>query len=210
MATTTASAGITRADRITLGVFAAVAALIGLAVLIGGVLRLRLYLVAAGEGGAPLSLVTDAPLPGIPTEGDPRIVFGSYPTADLLVDGLDGGTRALLAIGEGLGALVAVVVAAALAWMFLSLARGRPFAKALYVLSLVAGATLALGSLLGQGIAGFGRMNAALQLNDAGDDLFLVGFTFDPVPLVVGFAIMAFAYVFRAGARLQRDTAGLV
>lgn len=210
MAAPTPAAGITRADRITLTVFGAVAAVITLVLATGAVFRLRLYAVAAGEGGTPVSLLTDAPIPGVPTDGDPRIVFGVFPTADLLVDGLDGGTRALLAVGEGLGALVSVIVAAALAWLFLSLARGRPFAKALYVLALVAGASLALGSMLGQGIAGFGKMNAALLLNETTDDLFAVGFSFDPVPLVIGFAIMAFAYVFRAGARLQRETDGLV
>ena len=88
---------------------------------------------------------------------------------------------------------------------------GKPFARSLQALALAAGATLALGSLLGLALAGFGRMNAALALNRALDeDRFLVGFSFDPLPVVLGFAIMALAFVFRAGHRLQRDTEGLV
>lgn len=208
------SAPLTRADRVVLVVFAIAAAAFGLGSLVMGVLRLRLYLGAAGEGGTPVSLLADASLPGIPmgaTDGEgPRIVFGAFPTADLLAEGLSGGTRALLGVGEGFAALVAIVVSAALTSLFVSLARGRAFARGLYALALVAGAALAIGSLLAQGIAGFGRMNAAVELNPIADDLFVVGFAFDPTPVLVGFAIMALAFVFRAGSRLQRDTEGLV
>ena len=37
-----------------------------------------------------------------------------------------------------------------------------------------------------------------------------VGFLFEPLPIVVGFGVLALAYVFRTGERLQRDTEGLV
>ena len=210
MAISTAPSGITRADRITLFVFAGIAGAIGLATLIAGALRIRLYAVAATDGSTPLSLLTDTSVPGVPTDGDPSIRFGVFPTADLLVTGLSDGTRALLAVGEGIGVLVAVVVSATIFWLFLSLARAQPFAPSLHRLTLAAGATLALGSLLGQGIAGLGRMNAAAEVNPVADDLFSVGFTFDPAPIVIGFAIMALAFVFRAGTRLQRETDGLI
>ena len=203
------AAVISRADRVLMGVFAGIAAVIGALTVIRAAFRLRLYLLASADGNTPVSLLADASVSDGPTDGEPRIVAGIHPTADLLVDGLDGPTRLLLGVGEGLGALVAVVVAGALAWLFLSLGRGRPFARSLHVLALVAGATLALGSLLAQGIAGFGRMEAAAALNDAGGS-FRVGFPFDPMPIVVGFAIMTLALVFRAGTRLQRDTDGLV
>ena len=210
MTTSTTPTGITRSDRITLLVFAGIAAAIGLATLVGGALRIRLYATAASDGSTPVSLLTGTSVPGVPTEGDPSIRFGVFPTADLLVTGLSDGTRALLAVGEGIGVLVTVVVSAAIFWLFLSLARARPFAPSLHRLTLVAGATFALGSMLGQGIAGFGRMNAAAEVNPVADNLFSVGFTLDLAPIVIGFAIMALAFVFRAGTRLQRETEGLI
>lgn len=209
-ATASVSTTPRRIDRLLLGAFAVLTGAIGLAILIAGALRIRLYLIATAEGGTPVSLLTDASVPGVPTDGDPRIVAGAFPSADLLVSGLSGGTRALLAIGEGLGVLTAVIVSGALAALFLSVARGRPFARPLTGLALAAGATLTFGSLLGQALAGFGRMNAAVELEDTLPGVFPVGFAFDPAPVLVGFAIMALAFVFRAGRRLERETEGLV
>ena len=57
---------------------------------------------------------------------------------------------------------------------------------------------------------GFGQMQAATELNPAFDDQLIVGFSFDPLPWLVGFGVMALAVVFQAGTRLQRDTEGLV
>jgi hypothetical protein len=201
---------IMRSERVMLLIFAGAAGAIGLVALIAGALRIRLYALASAGDATPVALLTEAQLPGVPTDGDPQIVFGAFPTADLLVAGLSGTTRALLAVGEGLGALVVVVVSAGVGWLFVAVSRGRPFARSLYALALIAGATLALGSMLGQGLSGFGRMNAAVELNPVTGDLFRIGFAFDPAPIVIGFAIMALAYVFRAGTRLQRDTDGLV
>lgn len=212
MAAATTPAGPTRPDRAVLWFFALVAAGFGVATIVRLVAGIRLYVLSAANGETQLFLLNSLGGDGdVPTEGDPSILFAAQPTTDLLVRGLDDGTRALLAIGEGLTAFVALVVSVAIAWLFVSLARGKPFARSLQALALTAGATLALGSLLGQAIAGFGRMNAALALNGAlGEERFLVGTTFDTLPLVLGFAIMALAFVFRAGHRLQRDTEGLV
>jgi hypothetical protein len=213
MATPTiAASGLTRPDRVVLWLFALVAAAFGVATIVRLVAGIRLYVLSAASGETQLFLLNSVHSDGdVPTEGDPSILFAAQPTTDLLVRGLDDGTRALLAGGEVLSALVALVVSVAIAWLFVSLARGKTFARSLQALALTAGATLALGSLLGQGIAGFGRMNAALALNEAlGEERFLVGTTFDTLPLVLGFAIMALAFVFRAGHRLQRDTEGLV
>jgi hypothetical protein len=204
------SATLSRGDRVLFSILAAASAAIGLVSLLSAIGRARLYLLAAADGGTPLSLSTVAPLSEIPGSGSPRIEFGVFPTADLVAHGLTDGTRALLSIGEGLGMLLTIVVGVAVAAFFLSLARGRPFARPLFRLALVAGGTLALGSLVAQLTSGFGEMNAALELNPIADDVFIVGFDVDPAPLVLGFAIMALAAVFRAGSRLERDTEGLV
>jgi len=212
MTTASTTAPMTRGDRVVLSVFALASAAFGAASIAGGAARLRLYVRAADGGGTPVSLMTDSnftPFPLDPEGPEPRVEFGAFPTADLLVVGLDDGTRTLLALGEGLSALVAAVVSLGVAWLFVSLARGRPFDRRLHLLALVSGATLALGSLLGQGLTGLGKMSAATALN--GDDrLFVAGFDFDPVPVMIGFAILALAFVFRAGSRLERETDGLV
>lgn len=207
-----ASTGLSRADRVVLGIFALVAAAFGALALVRIAAGVRYYVMSASNGETELFLHNALVAPDeYPTEGTPSILFGFEPTTDLVVGGLDAGTRVLLATGEALTALIALVVSVAIAWMLVSLARGRPFARPLQTLTLTAGAVLALGSLLGQGLAGLGRMMAADTLNDAlGEERFLVGFTFDPLPVVLGFAIMALAFVFRAGHRLQRDTDGLV
>ena len=201
---------ISRADRAALTVFSAIAATLGLIMLIHGILRLRLYVVNAADGGTPLELLTSASLPVEAHDTTPGIVTGGFSSAHLLATGLTDGTRALLAAGEGITALVAVVVSAGIAFLLFSLSRGRPFAKPLFTLAVLSGATLTIGGLLGQALAGFGRMTAADELNPVADDLFTPGFTIDAVPIFAGFAILALAFVFRAGTRLQRDTDGLV
>jgi hypothetical protein len=204
------TANLSRGDRVLFSILAAASAAIGLVSLLAAIGRARLYLMAAADGGTPLSLSTVAPLSEIPGDGSPRIEFGVFPTADLVVHGLADGTRALLSLGEGIGMLLTIAVSVAIAVFFLSLARGRPFARPLFRLALLAGGTLVVGSLIAQVTSGFGEMNAAVELNPITDDLFIVGFDVDPTPLVLGFAIMALAAVFRAGSRLERETEGLV
>lgn len=211
-ATSTATPGLTRNDRVLLTIFGVIAGALGALTLLRLVAGIRLYALSASSRETEVALLNqNAALDGLSTPGEPGIVFAAQPTTDLLVRGLDDGTRALLAGGEALSALVAVVVSVGIAWLFLSVARGKPFARSLQALALTAGTTLAVGSVLGQGLAGLGRMNAATALNAAlGDDRFVVGSTFDPQPVVLGFAIIALTFVLRAGRRLQRDTEGLV
>ena len=203
---TTTSVGA-RGDRITLLVLSAVAAVLGLVSLVVGGSRTVRIAFAAGE--TPLDLLTRAEVPHS-SDSVPVLVSAGFTQADLVASGLSDGTRVLLAVGQGLGVLTGAVVCFAIAYLFFSLSRGRPFARPLYVLTIAAGATLTFGTMLSQFIAGFGRMNAATELNPGASDVFVVGFEFDPTLWLVGFAVMALAFVFRAGARLQRDTAGLV
>ncbi|MEO8528987.1 MAG: hypothetical protein ABI435_07905 [Pseudolysinimonas sp.] len=205
-----ATAAPRRSERVVLAVLSIGAAVLGLVSLIAGILRLRLYLVNATDGATPLELLTDAPLDGIPSAGEPSIVVGGYSSAHLLVRGLTTGTRALLASGELISIVVAVVVSAAIAVLLLFLARGRAFARPLVAVAQISGATLAVGSLLGQGLTGLGMMSAADELNPLHHDLFTVGFVFDPAPIFIGLVIMGLAFVFRSGSRLQRETEGLV
>jgi hypothetical protein len=110
-----------------------------------------------------------------------------------------------------LQALIVGLVAAAIAVTIVRIAQGRPFQRSLYRLGLAAGGTLALGGLAVEGLGGGGRMVLANELNTRlGDERFVVGFTFDPTPIGIGFVIIALATVVLFGERLQRDTEGLV
>ena len=195
-----------RSDRIALRVLAGIAvALAAATLMIGGY-----QLMATLSGGeTPVELWTRAEVPHT-NEGQPQLVSAGFTNASVIASGLTDGTRALLATGLGLGPLTGVVVSGAIAFLFVSVSRGRPFARALYRVTLLTGATLAFGALLAQFVGGLGQMSAAEELNPTANDVFEVAFTFDPILPIAGFAVLALAYVFRAGARLQRETEGLV
>lgn len=53
-------------------------------------------------------------------------------------------------------------------------------------------------------------MMAADELNPIADDVFVVGFSFDPSVLLAGIGVLALSIVFSYGVKLQRDTKGLV
>ena len=132
MATTTTPTGLTRSDRVLFWFFALVAGGFGAATLLQIVNGLRYYAASAANGDTELSLINRTYSgEGYPTEGEPSIVFGHAPTTDLLVRGLGPDARALLAIGEGLTALVALVVSVGIAWL-LALAINGTFAQTVY------------------------------------------------------------------------------
>lgn len=192
-----------RADRTTIlmilaaGVFAG--AFIAGTGLIGAVFR-----VIAPEQ-YPVQLFADLPLEtgeGILTAHGDRIVATA--------DGLGGGAVWALAGGDAVGALTVGVVTASFGYVLWRVAQRRPFHRSMQAAILVTGSTVALGSLLSQGLGGLGQMMAATDLGSGLGGVALVQFEFAPLPIVVGFAIMALAFVFRAGMRLERETEGLV
>ncbi len=160
-------------------------------------------------GHAPVTLLAHAAIEHDRT-GVPLIVSGNFDHAAVVTSGLSAAARALLAVGAGLGALTAAVVSAAIAYFLIRLLRGTPFHRSLVVSTIIAGAALSIGNMLAQFIGGFGRMQAAVELNPVAGGVFEVGFALDPVPILVGFVVLALGYVFQFGARLQRDTEGLV
>ena len=199
---------MTRADGITLSVLAGLIFGAAAAYLLFGAAQVVRLIAAPGK--TPLQLLTSVELSVPEQEGQPQLGRGAYTTADAVASGLSDGTRALLATGAGLGVLTSAVVLGGVAYLIASIARGKPFASPLPVLALIAGATLAIGTLLAQGLTVLGQMFAADELNPVVDDVFIVGGEFDPTLIFVGIVVMALAFVFRAGTRLQRDTEGLV
>jgi hypothetical protein len=157
----------------------------------------------------PVGLLASIPLETGSAQGI-EITSSTADHAVVTASGLSVGAITALAIGDGLGALTASVVCGALAYFAWRVTRGQPFHRSLVGVSLATGITILLGALLSTFIGGFGRMQAATELNPAFDDQLVVGFEFEPLPWLVGFGVMALAVVFRAGTRLQRDTEGLV
>ena len=110
----------------------------------------------------------------------------------------------------GFGALTAALTVSAIVYFFLLLLWKRPFHRSLIVATQLAGGALLIGSILSVGLGGLGRMMAASELNPIAENVFVVGFDFDPTWLLAGLAVLALSFIFRYGTRLQRDTEGLV
>jgi len=124
---------------------------------------------------------------------------------------LSSGTVALLLTEAGLTNLVGAIVAGAIAYALRRIARGEAFHRSMFGVAVTTGCALTFGMLTATGLGGLGRMMAGDELNTLlGDNTFLVGFEASPVPVLLGFAVLGLAMVFRVGERLQRDTAGLV
>lgn len=200
---------ITRADRIALLAIAIAAfAIAAVWVVVGGARLL-----------GPLALgtpITAELLPADPSTATATVdgVVASRITAEavsIAPDAISRGATVQLIAAETLSAIVIAIVCAFVGYAILQLTRGAAFHRPLYVLGMATGATLALGGMVAAGLRGGAQMVAANELNTRiGSDYFVVGFTFDPAPIGVGFAIMTLAVVYQVGARLQRDTAGLV
>lgn len=145
----------------------------------------------------------------IPVEHGAGIASAVAETVTVRSDALSPGTVWMLA---GADIVQAVTIAAVLVGSGLVLERilrGKPFHRIVQPAVLLAACGLAFGSLLTQGVRGLGQMMAASELDDAVPGL-VTGFTFDILPVVAGFGLLALAYVIAAGMRLQRDTEGLV
>lgn len=178
--------------------------------LIGGVL-----MAALGAFTAITRVIDPARYPvdlvaRIPVATGPGIIDAYGDNIIVRTSALSPGTAWLLAAGDLINALVISVVTLCFAATLWGVAQRRPFHRSLPAAAIAAGSALGIGSLLAQGLGGIGRMMAAGELSAPLGGVVEPGFLFTPVPVVVGLGLIALAYVFRAGARLQRETEGLV
>lgn len=200
-------------DRITLGVTAGVTAI---ATAVGAVVHFAFGIGTLASGETHIELLTrmEVPHSGTPGVGDsPGIILAGFETATVVATGLSGGARFSLAAGILSTSLTILVVGSAVAWLLAMVAAGRPFGGSLRVASLAAGFALTLGPLLSLGFTGLGQMQAADELNHLVNGIFVPGFSAPLLGLALpltGLAILALSCVFHIGARLQRDTEGLV
>ena len=124
---------------------------------------------------------------------------------------LSGGAVALLLIEVGLTNLVGAIVAGSIAYALRRIARGEAFHRSMFGVTVTTGCALTFGMLTATGLGGLGRMMAGDELNMLLEvETFAVGFLASPVPVLLGIAVLGLATVFHIGARLQRETEGLV
>lgn len=154
-------------------------------------------------------------------------VGGGFVTAEIVATGLSTAVRVSWAIGQGLAVLVPGVVAALLAMACFQLKAGRAFAPVVSRMAWVTAAVVAAGATTAQVLSDVAGTMAAAELlrveassyrevagiEDAFDAWmpdpgFLITFPFWPLAAGLGFA--ALAIILQHGARLQRDTEGLV
>ncbi len=204
MATTSVSR---RMERGILLLFTAAAAILGLALAVPALRQA----VGIATGGGGVSLLTQADLPHDDAiAGAAGIVSATFDSAWVIASGLSDGARALLALGAVAGALTTALTVGAVVLFLLLLLWRRPFHRALIVATQVAGSALLIGGMLAAGLGGLGRMMAADELNPIADDVFVIGFAFDPAWMLVGVGVLALSFVFSYGTKLQRETELLV
>ena len=192
-----------RADRALVRVMSVVAGLIAIGSLVIGVGQALFQL---DDDDAAVSLLVQSTL----EVESPAVISAVADSATVLAR--LGDTRWLFAAGALLGALTTALIAGAIAVALHRIAAGQPFHRIMTVAAVTCGAALTIGGLLTTAVGGFAQMVAADQLNGGpdGGGPFVVGFVFEPGPWLAGFAILALTAVFHSGARLQRDTEGLV
>ena len=196
--------GLKRSDRIALQILAGIAIVVAIVAL--GCWEESGDGDASRRPGLPLDLMTS-----VTRElDDPYVVWAEYSQNQLVTQGLDGWGRALLAIGIAISTLMVVTTAAASAFFLRRLAAGEPFNRRFSRLAYFVGRVLALGGIVAGAATGIGSLDhrGRTQRDDAERIRRRLHLRLDPGPR--GFAVMALGFVFRAGARLQRDTEGLV
>lgn len=157
------------------------------------------------------------PVSGVPAAGlesAPGVVAASYDAATIAVSGASAAARSLLLLEAALPALATVGVCALAWWLGVSLIRSRPFRASMSPVVLIAACLVIAGGLFGQIAGAFGRALVADGLVTAtpalADVLPAFRLDLDLAPLGWGFALALVAMSFRLGARMQRDTEGLV
>ncbi|WP_130177252.1 hypothetical protein [Cryobacterium sp. SO1] len=174
---------------------------IGAAILIGQLLQDRFV----------VTLFADAPLPPSASAGTAQITGGTFDSAGITVTGLSALPRFLLTLEGSTTVATTLLVSATVAYFCWSVLRRRPFNRPVFWLVALVGYALLLGTVLGQGFGGLGRMIAAAELNgDAPEGFWPLATLVDLAPAGTGLVLLVAAAAISLGQRLQRETDGLV
>lgn len=154
--------------------------------------------------GRPVHVLADIPIEA--TSG----VQVTAQELSVVTQHLPSTARWLYASSDLIFGLMVALITLSLAYALYRVVKGDPFHQGMHTATLVAGGSLAVGGLLHQGLYGFATINAASALADSIHGEVGIGFPFDPMLPIIGLVVVALAYVFRIGERLQRDTEGLI
>lgn len=155
-------------------------------------------------------LFADAALPPAASAGTAALEGGRYATAEVTVSGLSDLPRFLLTLEASTSLATTLLVSATVAYFCWSVLRRRPFNRPVFALVALVGYALVLGTVLGQGFGGLGRMIAAGELNSNPTGFWPLATLVDLGPAGTGLVLLVAAGAIHLGQRLQRDTDGLI
>ncbi|OAH48859.1 hypothetical protein AYL44_12580 [Microbacterium oleivorans] len=168
------------------------------------------------SGFWPTALPCDLEGNGASAATGPALSCARMQIVDANVVGLDGGSRWLLGIGQTLTTAVIAVPG----WLVADLAqravKGRPFVSGASRWLMVGAITVLVAGSLGSVLTDVGSALLAQSLfppsgADGGITApYTVGFAIPLWPAGVALGLAALSVIFRQGARLQRETEGLV
>ena len=157
-----------------------------------------------------VTLLVDAPLPAAASAGTAQLTEGTFSTAYVTLSGLSALPRFLLTLEGATALATGLLVSVTIGYFCWSVLRRRPFSRPVFWLVALVGYALILGTVLGQGFGGLGRMMAADELSTDPGGFWPLAAMIDPAPAVAGLVLLVAAGAIRLGQRLQQDTAGLV
>jgi hypothetical protein len=194
-------------DRIALQILFAGGAVVMVLILVTGVIGLVGDLT---QGTRFLELPVNHSLPAEASadSGTATLESAVYESATVAVSGLTPFTAALLTVGRALVVLTNLLVAATFVYLAWRLLRREPFLRSLTWSFIAAGATLLIGSLVGQAIMGIGANLVSVELGEFWGDSAV--FVFDATPIGLAFILMLVGCAFEYAQKLSRETAGLV
>ena len=211
---------MSRGDRVALGVTAALAGLVAAGAAVGGVMS-----VVQALRDDPLTLhgfpLVNALTPQF-TEPFGQVSEARYESVTLTVTSLPVSARWPFAAQSAVTALAVVGVALALLWLALRVLRDRPFGRSMTAALVASAVLIAVGGTASQllGAAGNGAVVDHLGTAITGgadtarpegyEGLTSYALDLSLAPVGVGMALAVVALAFQIGARLQRETEGLV
>lgn len=146
--------------------------------------------------------------------GVPEISAASYSSADVTFTALPAAVGWMLWLELALPALATIGVCIVAWWLGVSLMRARPFRPATANAIGAVACLVLVGGVLGQVFGAFGRAMLVDDIAATSPEVTDVFWTFlmelDLAPVGWGFALALVAASFAIGARLQRETEGLV
>ncbi|NLP85126.1 hypothetical protein HF576_14855 [Microbacterium sp. CFH 90308] len=206
---TTARPHVSRGEGFALGLIATGAVSVAVAALVAVV---RAALAIFGSDPTIRMPVTGGEVTAL--AGVPEIAAATYASAEVTFTSLPAGVRWMLLLEQALPALATIGVCIVAWWLGVSLMRARPFRPAMSNAIGVVACLVLAGGVFGQLLGGFSRAMLVDDLAATSPEVTDVFWTFlvelDLAPVGWSFALALVAASFAIGARLQRETEGLV